>query len=195
MQRALPAWIAALRRRSYRGRRLLRKELYGRLVRTLKNPSKPRAVKSRRRAFKAAVTWRGLARRHRTVLTIDRTGFRLRLFKRLRYDRSYGIAVGAGGFDTPSGLFRISSRQVNPPWHAPNRPWAGTFAGATIPGGSPNNPLKARWLGITGSVGIHGTAEPWSIGRRASHGCIRMRVPDVIDLYPRVPFGSEVLIR
>jgi hypothetical protein len=184
-----------IRHRSYKGRRLLRKELYGRLVRTIQNPLKPRSLKGRRRAFKAAVTYRGLARLHRTVLTIDRGGFRLRLFKRLRYDRSYGVAVGAAGFDTPSGLFRITRRQVNPPWHAPNRPWAGIFAGQTIPGGSPNNPLKARWLGITGSVGIHGTAEPWSIGSRASHGCIRMQVPDVIDLYPRVPLGSEVLIR
>jgi L,D-transpeptidase catalytic domain len=184
-----------IRRRSYHGRRLLQNELYGRLVRTILNPRKPRRVKGRRRAFKAAVTWRSLARLHPTVLTVDRGGFRLRVFKRLRYDRGYGIAVGAAGYDTPSGLFRITSRQVDPPWHAPERPWAGIFAGTTVPGGAPNNPLKARWLGITGSVGIHGTAEPWSIGSAASHGCIRMRVPDVIDLYPRVPLGSEVLIR
>ena len=67
--------------------------------------------------------------------------------------------------------------------------------GQTIPGGAPNNPLKARWLGVNGSVGIHGTAEEWSIGSRASHGCIRMRVRDVIDLYPRVPMGTPVLIK
>ena len=64
-----------------------------------------------------------------------------------------------------------------------------------MPGGAPDNPLKARWLGIASGVGIHGTAEPWSIGSRASHGCIRMRVPDVIDLYPRVPVGAPALIR
>jgi len=184
-----------VRRRSYGGRRLLQNELGGRLVRTIRNPLKPRSVRGRRRRFRAAVTYRGLVRLYATVVTIDRGGFRLRLFRRLRYDRSYGIAVGAAGFDTPSGLFRIRSRQVNPPWHAPNRPWAGPYAGKTVPGGAPDNPLRARWLGVTGSVGIHGTSEPWSIGSRASHGCIRMRVADVIDLYPRVPYGTPVLIR
>jgi len=84
---------------------------------------------------------------------------------------------------------------VNPAWHAPNRPWAGSYAGKTVPGGAPDNPLKARWMGIAGGVGIHGTAEPWSIGSAASHGCIRMRVSDVVDLYRRVPLGSRVLIR
>ena len=67
--------------------------------------------------------------------------------------------------------------------------------GQSVPGGAPKNPLKARWLGVNGSVGIHGTAEEWSIGTRASHGCIRMRVSDVIDLYRRVPIGATVLIR
>ena len=77
----------------------------------------------------------------------------------------------------------------------PNSAWAGSLAGQVIPGGAPNNPLKARWLGIANGVGIHGTAEDWSIGTRASHGCIRMHVSDVIDLYPRVPVGTPVLIR
>jgi lipoprotein-anchoring transpeptidase ErfK/SrfK len=49
-------------------------------------------------------------------------------------------------------------------------------------------------MGVNGSVGIHGTAEDWSIGSRASHGCIRMRVSDVIDLYDRVSVGTPVLI-
>ncbi|MFM9141217.1 MAG: L,D-transpeptidase, partial [Solirubrobacterales bacterium] len=74
-------------------------------------------------------------------------------------------------------------------------PWAGELAGSRIPGGSPANPLKARWIGVSGSVGIHGTGDEWSIGSRASHGCIRMRVADVIALYPRVPVGSRVFIR
>ena len=60
-----------------------------------------------------------------------------------------------------------------------------------MPGGSAENPLKARWLGVVGGVGIHGTALEYSIGTRASHGCIRMRVADVIDLYPRAPIGTR----
>ena len=138
---------------------------------------------------------RELRRRHRTVITIDRSSFRLRLFKSLRYDRRYGIAVGAPGYSTPAGLFSIRNKAVNPAWSAPDSPWAGAYRNETVPGGSLENPLKARWLGIVGGVGIHGTAAEYSIGTRASHGCIRMRVADVIDLYPRVPVGTPVLIR
>jgi lipoprotein-anchoring transpeptidase ErfK/SrfK len=128
------------------------------------------------------------------VLTIDRHNFKLRLFRALRLRRTYPIALGAAGYDTPAGLFRITNKQVNPAWTAPNRPWAGAYAGRTVPGGAPDNPLKARWLGIAAGVGIHGTAQEWSIGTRASHGCIRMRVAQVIDLYARVPLGTPVRI-
>jgi len=184
-----------VRRRSYGGRKLRERQLLLRIVKVLREPQRPREVRGTRRRIEADVTWRDLERLYPTVLTIDRGGFRLRLFKRLRYDRSYPIAVGAAGYDTPTGLFNVISKQVNPAWHAPNRPWAGSYAGRTVPGGAPDNPLKARWLGVTGAVGIHGTAEPWSMGTRASHGCIRMLVPDVIDLYPRVSLGTPVLIR
>ena len=71
----------------------------------------------------------------------------------------------------------------------------GEMAGQQVAGGAWNNPLKARWMGVNGSVGIHGTGMPWSIGTRASHGCIRMTVPDVIDLFRRVSVGTPVLIR
>jgi hypothetical protein len=135
-----------------------------------------------------------LARVYGTILTVDRTTFRLRLFKGLKFVKSYGIAVGAAGHDTPAGTYTIANKQVNPAWHVPNSDWAGSLAGSVVPGGAPNNPLKARWLGIADGVGIHGTSESWSIGSRASHGCIRMHVPDVIDLYPRVPVGTKVLI-
>ena len=184
-----------IRRRSFGGRKLVEFRLREAIVRILRDPKARRAAKGKRRRLRPAVTWAGLARRYPTVVTIDRGGFRLRLFKRLRYNRSYRSPSGAAGYDTPTGLFRIREKQVDPPWHAPNRPWAGSYAGRTIPGGAPDNPLKARWLGIANGVGIHGTAEPWSIGSRASHGCIRMRVPDVIDLYPRVPVGAPALIR
>jgi len=136
-----------------------------------------------------------LARVYNTILTVDRDSFRLRLFKGLKFSKSYPIAVGQAGHDTPPGVYTIADKQVNPAWHVPNSAWAGSLAGQVIPGGAPNNPLKARWLGIADGVGIHGTAEDWSIGSRASHGCIRMHVADVVDLYPRVPVGTEVLIK
>ena len=184
-----------IRRKGRNGSALVQWRLRRAINRAVVDPLRPRLVEGRRRRVRPAITHAGLARRNRTILTIDRGGFRLRLFKRLRYDRSYPIAVGAAGFDTPSGLFRITNKRVNPSWTAPNRPWAGSYAGRTVPGGAPDNPLKARWLGVTGSVGIHGTSESWSIGSRASHGCIRMHVSDVIELYPRVPYGTPVLIR
>jgi lipoprotein-anchoring transpeptidase ErfK/SrfK len=140
------------------------------------------------------VTFANLARVYNTVVTIDRNHFKLRLFKGLKFRKGYGIAVGMAGLETPAGRYAIQNKQVNPAWHVPNRSWAGSLAGQVIPGGAPNNPLRARWLGIANGVGIHGTAEDWSIGTRASHGCIRMHVSDVVDLYPRVPVGAPVLI-
>jgi lipoprotein-anchoring transpeptidase ErfK/SrfK len=69
------------------------------------------------------------------------------------------------------------------------------MAGQQVAGGAWNNPLRARWMGVSGGVGIHGTGQPWTIGTRASHGCIRMTVADVVDLFGRVSLGTPVLIR
>jgi lipoprotein-anchoring transpeptidase ErfK/SrfK len=63
-----------------------------------------------------------------------------------------------------------------------------------VPGGTPENPLKARWMGIFDGAGIHGTDAINSIGTAASHGCIRMRIPDVVELYDEVPVGAPVYI-
>jgi lipoprotein-anchoring transpeptidase ErfK/SrfK len=130
-----------------------------------------------------------------TVVTVDKAHFKLRLFKHLKFARAYGVAVGQPAYPTPSGLFHITNKQVNPTWSVPNSPWAGELQGTTVEGGSAANPLKARWMGIVNGVGIHGTGEDWSIGSRASHGCIRMHVSDVIALYPRVPVGTPVLLK
>ncbi len=73
----------------------------------------------------------------------------------------------------------------------PNSPWAGDLAGTVIPGGAPNNPIRARWLGIYDGVGVHGTEARGSIGSNASHGCIRMLVEDVEKLYDEVPVGTR----
>lgn len=145
-------------------------------------------------ALEPKTTLAELRRANATILTVDRSHFKLRLFRKLRLSKTYGIAVGMSGLETPAGEYHITSKQVDPAWHVPNSSWAGSLAGQVIPGGAPNNPLVARWLGIQDGVGIHGTNEPWSIGSAASHGCIRMRPEDVIDLYPRVPMGAPVLI-
>jgi lipoprotein-anchoring transpeptidase ErfK/SrfK len=63
-----------------------------------------------------------------------------------------------------------------------------------ISGDDPSNPIKARWMGIYDGVGVHGTSDDASIGSRASHGCIRMHVPDVEELYDQVPVGAPIYI-
>ena len=161
----------------------------------LADPHAVRVLRVERVRVHPKVNLIDLRRQHRAVLTIDRANFKLRYFKNLKRRRTYGIAVGAPGYETPTGRFAIHNKAVNPAWSAPDEPWAGAYRNEVVAGGSAENPLKARWMGIVGGVGIHGTAAEYSIGTAASHGCIRMRVADVIDLYPRVPIGTTVLIR
>lgn len=143
---------------------------------------------------KPKVTTSEVAEQYPTYLTVDRNTFQLKLWKDLELVKTYTVALGAAGYDTPSGLYTIQSKQVDPVWTVPNSDWAGDMAGQVVPGGSPENPLVARWLGVNGSVGIHGTAESGSLGSAASHGCIRMGVDDVIDLYDRVDVGTPIYI-
>lgn len=142
----------------------------------------------------AKVTLGELPQEYRHLLVVDRDRFTLRFSRRLRLAESYRIAVGQVGLETPAGLYRIRAKAVNPPWQVPNKSWAGELAGQTIPPGSPDNPIKARWLEFHDGAGIHGTDEVSSLGRRASHGCIRMRIPDVVELYRRVPVRTPVYI-
>ena len=158
------------------------------------NPNARHNVKVRVRRLQPDVRRADLARRYPTVITVDRARFRLHLYKRLKQVKTYRIAVGQSGLETPTGLYTINDRQMNPAWHVPDSAWAGDLAGNTIPYGDPGNPIKARWLGIMNGVGIHGTGDPGSIGSAASHGCIRMLIPDVEALYDRVPINTPVYI-
>jgi lipoprotein-anchoring transpeptidase ErfK/SrfK len=159
------------------------------------DPATPRLLHKALTPLAPRVTAKQLPRVYATVITVDKAHFKLRLFKHLKFSRSYPVAVGQPAFPTPSGRFSIVDKQVNPTWSVPNSPWAGELAGTTVQGGSLANPLKARWMGIVNGVGIHGTSEDASIGTRASHGCIRMHVSDVIDLYRRTPLGTPVLLQ
>jgi lipoprotein-anchoring transpeptidase ErfK/SrfK len=129
------------------------------------------------------------------VVTVDRGHFTLRLFKNLKLAKTYKIAVGQVGLETPAGVYHVQNKAINPAWHVPQSDWAGALAGKVIPGGVPENPLKARWLGIFAGAGIHGTADIGSLGSAASHGCIRMAIPDVEELYDQVPVQAPVYIQ
>ena len=177
-----------------KGRKLGVKALVAGIQATVADPAAARAIAGKLTVTTPKIRTRELAKAYPSVITIDQSSFRLRLFKRLKFVKGYGVAVGQSAYPTPNGRFALQSKQVDPVWTAPNSPWAGEMGGQSVSGGAANNPLKARWMGVSGSVGIHGTGEPWSIGTRASHGCIRMAVPDVIDLFDRVSVGTPVLI-
>jgi hypothetical protein len=134
-----------------------------------------------------------LTRHYSTYILVSRETYTLRLYKRLKLVKTYRIAVGRAGLETPAGEYTINDKQVNPSWHVPLSSWAGDLAGRVIPPG-PDDPIKARWMGFYDGAGIHGTDETWSIGSAASHGCIRMTIPDVEDLYPRVPLDTPIYV-
>ena len=143
--------------------------------------------------MKPQVTTDQLAQRYPTFITIYRGAFQLRLWKNLKLVKTYTIAVGQAGLETPAGQYTIDDKQVDPSWHVPNSAWAGSLAGQVIPPG-PEDPLKARWMGFYNGAGIHGTDELASLGTAASHGCVRMSIPDVVELYPQVPLGTPIYI-
>jgi lipoprotein-anchoring transpeptidase ErfK/SrfK len=134
-----------------------------------------------------------LTRHYGTYILVSRETFTLRLYKNLKLAKTYRIAVGRAGLETPAGEYTINDKQINPSWHVPLSSWAGALAGRVIPPG-PDDPIKSRWLGFFDGAGIHGTVDTWSIGTAASHGCIRMTIPDVEDLYPRVPLHSPIYV-
>lgn len=108
---------------------------------------------------------------------------KLALIENGRVIKVYPTAVGRAASPTPSGTFTIVQRVSNPAWYGPGK--------VVAPG--KGNPLGTRWLGLSRkSYGIHGTNEPRSIGRNASHGCVRMRNRDVEDLFARVAVGDVV---
>jgi lipoprotein-anchoring transpeptidase ErfK/SrfK len=142
---------------------------------------------------KPDVTTKDLPHAYARYIVINRSTFTLRFFHHLKLERSYTVAVGQQGLETPAGLYHALDKQVDPSWHVPNSAWAGSLAGQVIPPG-PADPLKARWIGIFDGAGIHGTDEVSSLGHAFSHGCVRMAIPDVIDLYDRVQVGDPIYI-
>jgi lipoprotein-anchoring transpeptidase ErfK/SrfK len=176
-----------------KGLRVKAAVLRQRLAQALTVPGVERRVKAPVRITRPKVTQAQLADKYPVLLIADRTNFKLRLYKQLQLVKEYTVAVGAVGFDTPAGLYHIQNKQVDPTWNVPNSAWAGDLAGKSIPAG-PDNPLKARWMGIFDGAGIHGTDETYSLGHAASHGCLRMAIPDVIELYDQVPVGAPIYI-
>jgi lipoprotein-anchoring transpeptidase ErfK/SrfK len=169
--------------------------LGGRIDRALIGATTSHSVSVPARKIEPAVTTAQLAAKYPAYIVVDRNEFRLRFYEHLKLAKTYEIAVGMEGLETPGGLHHVEWEQVDPPWYVPKKAWAGALAGTVVPPG-PADPLKARFMSFDGGAGIHGIdpSEYSSIGHDASHGCIRMRIPDVIALYARSPVGTPVYI-
>ncbi|MBI4310084.1 MAG: L,D-transpeptidase family protein [Candidatus Omnitrophica bacterium] len=100
----------------------------------------------------------------------------------------YRVSTGANNI-TPAGTFKIASKLVNPVWFRPG--------GAPVPAESPENVLGTRWMGFDTDphYGIHGTTDPDKIGQQVTAGCVRMRNPEVEELFDLLPIGTPVAIQ
>ena len=106
--------------------------------------------------------------------------------------KSYAIAVGRPGWETPTGKYEVKQMIKNPTWVHPLE------KGVVIPGGDPENPLGRYWIGFWTDgknwIGFHGTPTPHSVGKAASHGCVRMYNKDVEELFKQVTLGTVVTV-
>jgi len=126
-------------------------------------------------------------------IIIDLAQFNLALVLDGKVVKNYLIACGSPEYPTPTGEFIITNKVKDPTWIPPDSPWA-KEAELTEPG--PDNPLGTRWIELNSSlVGIHGTNYPETVGMNVSHGCVRMAIPDVEELYDYVNIGTRVTIR
>ena len=126
------------------------------------------------------------------VISIVRGANTLTLWDGTKRVRRFRVATGRSQYPTPSGIFAVVDMQQNPWWRPPSSDWARGLK--PIPPG-PGNPLGTRWMGLSApGVGIHGTPDAASIGYSASHGCIRMPIPDAEWLFTRVRIGTPVAI-
>jgi peptidoglycan hydrolase-like protein with peptidoglycan-binding domain len=123
-------------------------------------------------------------------LVVHLHDFRVSFVRNGRVLFSAPIAIGQPRYPTPVGRFAITSKIKDPTWIPPNSPWAAGLE--AIPPGV-KNPLGSRWIGTSApNVGFHATNAPSSVGRPASHGCMRMYQSDVERLYDLVAIGMAV---
>lgn len=119
----------------------------------------------------------------RRVIVVSLEDRKLALVEDGQVKKIYPVAVGKPSTPSPAGTFTIERRVMNPTYH---------HNGRTVEPG-PQNPVGTRWMGLSvPGYGIHGTNEPKSIGKAASHGCIRMAKADLEELYGLVAVGDTV---
>jgi lipoprotein-anchoring transpeptidase ErfK/SrfK len=120
---------------------------------------------------------------HKRVIVVSLEDRKLALVEDGQVKKVYGVAVGKPSTPSPVGAFTIERRVANPTYHHNGK--------TVLPG--PGNPVGTRWMGLSKhGYGIHGTNEPKSIGKAASHGCIRMSQADLEEFYELVAVGDTV---
>lgn len=127
------------------------------------------------------------------AIVVHLSEFRLDLYKGSSIETHFPVGVGAERHATPPGAYYIKSKAKNPTWRNPYSSWSRGMPAYIAPG--PRNPLGSRAMRLDrGALVIHGTPQPWTIGHRASHGCIRMRKHDVEALFDLVAVNTPVFI-
>lgn len=120
---------------------------------------------------------------HTRVIVVSLEDRELALVEDGQVKKIYVVAVGKPSTPSPKGTFTIERRVMNPTYSHEGR--------VVAPG--PGNPVGTRWMGLSvHGYGIHGTNAPNSIGKAASHGCIRMGKGDLEELYALVDVGDTV---
>ena len=127
------------------------------------------------------------------VVWVDRN--QLELYEGFHVEKRYAVATAKPGYVTPTGVWNIWDKRENPTWYNPALDSWGADLPAVVPGG-PGNPMGTRaiYIDAPGLIRFHGTTDPGSIGRYASHGCIRMHNAEVEDLFERIPVGAHVIV-
>jgi hypothetical protein len=123
--------------------------------------------------------------RRKGLIVVSLEDRKLALIEDGQVKKVYTVAVGKPSTPSPTGTFVIERRVMNPTY---------SHNGKIVPPG-PGNPVGTRWMGLSlHGYGIHGTNEPRSIGKPASHGCIRLARPDLEELYAQVAVGDTVVL-
>jgi lipoprotein-anchoring transpeptidase ErfK/SrfK len=183
----LDAQLRPVVAREVEGRKLLRGATRAAIERTLRLAQRD-PVAPVFRTIAPRVTLRSLG----PIVVIRRESKALHVYDGRRLLRVLPIATGQARYPTPLGTFTVVDKQLHPWWYPPDSDWARGLN--PVPPG-PGNPLGTRWMGLSAwGVGMHGTPDAASIGYSASHGCIRMRIPEAEWLYRRVRLGTPVVI-
>lgn len=129
-------------------------------------------------------------------ITINLGDFKLyllELYEGIPSVRIYPVGIGVDGWETPLGEFAVLNKAVRPTWSVPEAIRAEDPSLPRFVPPGPDNPLGDYWLAFSQERhGIHGTNEPYGVGRRVSHGCIRLYPEDIKDLFGRVNRGTPV---